>query len=135
MPLRFGWRDHSPPGPPKISIPKRDRSRSLCVDRVVTPFLLPPSPGRPSHSSGRRGSGSCSSSTDLAARRGVFSRRHYGSIEMRENFAQNAVYVSILTGLFRKEQFILDSPRVIEVTRRLAFSSERSYNELLPEVT
>ncbi|XP_076316326.1 GTPase-activating Rap/Ran-GAP domain-like protein 3 [Tachypleus tridentatus] len=94
MPLRFGWRDHSPPGPPKINIPKRDRSRSLCVDRVVTPFLLPPSPGRPSHSSGRRGSGSCSSSTDLAARRGVFSRRHYGSIEMLTSVENNGADLS-----------------------------------------
>ncbi|XP_076359902.1 GTPase-activating Rap/Ran-GAP domain-like protein 3 isoform X2 [Tachypleus tridentatus] len=82
MPFRLRWRDHSPTGPPKTTTPKRDRSRSLCVDRDTTSFLRPPSPGIQFLTVGRRGSTTCSSSTDLGARRGVFSRRHYGSVEM-----------------------------------------------------
>ncbi|XP_022643618.1 GTPase-activating Rap/Ran-GAP domain-like protein 3 isoform X3 [Varroa destructor] len=100
---------HEVKGP--IPVPRRDRSRSLCVDKLPTFYKQPPSPvfdvkfrhlgtAKANAILGRRGSeyssatsGSvdrltvqavytCSSATDLAARRGVFSRRHYGSVEM-----------------------------------------------------
>ncbi|XP_067000028.2 GTPase-activating Rap/Ran-GAP domain-like protein 3 [Anabrus simplex] len=58
----------------------RDRSRSVCVDRLAA--LLPPALD-PSLLQRRRASSSYASSTnDLISRRGVFSRRHYGSVEL-----------------------------------------------------
>lgn len=97
LPLRLGLSSSSAVPSVKVTLPpKRDRSRSLCVDRL--PPLIARSPpavaravtlGRRSSATGtadRLTVHSCyghgSSSTDLAARRGVFSRRHYGSVEM-----------------------------------------------------
>lgn len=96
LPLRLGLSSATVPSVKVTLPPKRDRSRSLCVDRL--PPLIARSPpavaravtlGRRCSASGtadRLTVHSCyghgSSSTDLAARRGVFSRRHYGSVEM-----------------------------------------------------
>ncbi|KAL3242091.1 hypothetical protein MRX96_021462 [Rhipicephalus microplus] len=96
LPLRLGLSSAAVPSVKVTLPPKRDRSRSLCVDRL--PPLIARSPpavaravtlGRRCSASGtadRLTVNSCyghgSSSTDLAARRGVFSRRHYGSVEM-----------------------------------------------------
>ncbi|XP_035208180.1 GTPase-activating Rap/Ran-GAP domain-like protein 3, partial [Stegodyphus dumicola] len=107
MPLKHGQPLNQPLSCFKSSMPKRDRSRSLCVDRV-TPLLPKYDPKGTPPFLGRRGSASgivgifhttnmllwchpatlaecespSSSTTDLAARRGVFSRRRYGSVEM-----------------------------------------------------
>uniref|UniRef100_T1JL98 Uncharacterized protein n=1 Tax=Strigamia maritima TaxID=126957 RepID=T1JL98_STRMM len=68
-----------PPYRPSLGIPKRDRSKSLVVDRVAPlitldkTFLEPCQPRRRSTSS---------SSTELVNRRGFFSRRPYGSVEL-----------------------------------------------------
>ncbi|XP_018013687.1 uncharacterized protein LOC108670709, partial [Hyalella azteca] len=81
--------------PSNIQVPKRDRSKSLCGDRLI-PFAIseikftidempivrnmPP----PKAIFARRQSttNALSASSDLISRRGVFSRRHYGSVEM-----------------------------------------------------
>ncbi|XP_015903214.1 GTPase-activating Rap/Ran-GAP domain-like protein 3 isoform X3 [Parasteatoda tepidariorum] len=107
MPLKHGQHPNPQIANFKGSFPKRDRSRSLCVDRA-TPLLpkweakaSPPFLGRRGSSSGIVGifhttnmllwchpatlaecESPSSSTTDLAARRGVFSRRRYGSVEM-----------------------------------------------------
>ncbi|KAK8750181.1 hypothetical protein OTU49_015287, partial [Cherax quadricarinatus] len=74
-----------PPAPPR-----RDRSKSLCVDRitpllqVVEPKVRDDTQARNAAVFTRRRSTTTalSASSDLISRRGVFSRRHYGSVEL-----------------------------------------------------
>ncbi|XP_042205762.1 GTPase-activating Rap/Ran-GAP domain-like protein 3 isoform X2 [Homarus americanus] len=74
------------PPPP----PRRDRSKSLCVDRitpllqVAEPRVRDDTPSRSAVAFSRRRSTTTtlSASSDLISRRGVFSRRHYGSVEL-----------------------------------------------------
>lgn len=97
LPLRLGLSAASAVPSVKVTMPpKRDRSRSLCVDRLPPLIARSPPAVARAVTLGRRCSATgpgdrltvqaCyaqgSSSTDLAARRGVFSRRHYGSVEM-----------------------------------------------------
>ncbi|XP_075227777.1 GTPase-activating Rap/Ran-GAP domain-like protein 3 isoform X2 [Lycorma delicatula] len=75
-------------GPPKVP-PGRDRSRSLCVERLASllrpgydPATLAARDLNLHALQRRRASSAISSSNDLISRRGVFSRRHYGSVEL-----------------------------------------------------
>ncbi|CAI6364071.1 unnamed protein product [Macrosiphum euphorbiae] len=63
-------------------IAARDRSRSLCVERLGLATLLHPAAIPVRELNRRRASSALSSSNDLISRRGVFSRRHYGSVEL-----------------------------------------------------
>ncbi|XP_049782229.1 GTPase-activating Rap/Ran-GAP domain-like protein 3 [Schistocerca cancellata] len=72
----------------------RDRSRSLCVDRLAS--LLRPPPALVTRDVSlqqalqrRRASSAISSTHDLISRRGVFSRRHYGSVELLPQIEAN----------------------------------------------
>ncbi|XP_024080604.1 GTPase-activating Rap/Ran-GAP domain-like protein 3 isoform X2 [Cimex lectularius] len=67
----------------------RDRSRSLCVEKlaaaIIRPGFVDPTciVARDLNSlQRRRASSAITSSNDLISRRGVFSRRHYGSVEL-----------------------------------------------------
>ncbi|XP_063235173.1 GTPase-activating Rap/Ran-GAP domain-like protein 3 isoform X2 [Bacillus rossius redtenbacheri] len=71
--------------------PQRDRSKSLCVESMtvlVRPGLDPKFvlvrelSGGLGNLQRRRASSAASSTNDLISRRGVFSRRHYGSVEL-----------------------------------------------------
>ncbi|XP_050432904.1 GTPase-activating Rap/Ran-GAP domain-like protein 3 [Adelges cooleyi] len=71
-----------PPPSPSAFVAARDRSRSLCVERLGLATLLHPAALPTKDLSKRRASSALSSSNDLISRRGVFSRRHYGSVEL-----------------------------------------------------
>ncbi|RZF36202.1 hypothetical protein LSTR_LSTR008528 [Laodelphax striatellus] len=70
-------------------LPVRDRSKSLCVEKLATllrpgydPATLAARDLNLHALQRRRASSAISSSNDLISRRGVFSRRHYGSVEL-----------------------------------------------------
>ncbi|CAM1314470.1 GARNL3 (predicted) [Pycnogonum litorale] len=82
--MPFYTKNKSPVQTPR---PRENRSKSLCVQGPLLPSKVPVD--RPNFLEdpklsvfGRRKSYVSSSATDLVARRGVFSRRHYGSVEM-----------------------------------------------------
>ncbi|XP_072152299.1 GTPase-activating Rap/Ran-GAP domain-like protein 3 isoform X1 [Bemisia tabaci] len=73
----------------------RDRSKSLCVERLASllhgydPATLAARQLNLHNIQKRRASSAISSSNDLISRRGVFSRRHYGSVEMLPQVENN----------------------------------------------